>query len=95
MASSAPYLLPGSKSILIRQSSSISTNENFTIPSLLPKDDTGGISNGVCLSQSMESINNIGLTDDEVRLACHWKNVRCCVFFLFLYFFRKEKEVND
>jgi hypothetical protein len=59
---------------------SIPTNEtfhSFPVPntnngsSFLPTnhhDDSGGSSsNGHSLSQSMESINNVGLTDDEVR----------------------------
>lgn len=32
-----------------------------------PNDDSGSGSNGHSLSQSMESINNIGLPDDEVN----------------------------
>ena len=42
-------------------------------------DDSGGGSSGHSLSQSMESINNIGLTDDEVGkrqqlVRSHWKH---------------------
>jgi hypothetical protein len=57
---------------------SIPNNDTFhplTVPntnngtSLLTNnnDDNGSVSNGHSLSQSMESINNIGLPDDEVR----------------------------
>jgi hypothetical protein len=74
-STSSTYLLPepilGSKSILIRQSSptilhshivkSIHSNETFHSLPTNHHDDSSS------LSQSMESINNIGLTDDEVR----------------------------
>jgi hypothetical protein len=77
-STSSTYILPGpsstilgSKSILIRQSptamlhqhivKSIPSNETFhSLPPKNHHDDNN-------LSHSMESINNIGLIDDEVR----------------------------
>ena len=47
----------------------LATNNNNTSSLLIAShhDDNNGGSNGHSLSQSMESINNIGLPDDEVR----------------------------
>ena len=78
-SSSSTYLLPGptsligSKSMLIKQSPPNMLHpihhpfHSLTIPNMNHNNDDTCGSNGHSLSQSMESINNIGLPDDEVN----------------------------
>jgi hypothetical protein len=57
------------KSIPANDTFHTNTNNGTSLLTSNNNDDSsgGGGSNGHSLSQSMESINNIGLTDDEVR----------------------------
>jgi hypothetical protein len=53
------------------------TNNTSSVLTSNNSDDNGGGSSGHSLSQSMESINNIGLTDDEVSTTKRMQGFNC------------------